>query len=472
MQRAYCGLLQLGVHRKPTDGPLLRASAGAVKERLYVLLRGDWGPLSLSQATARLQFVYQQVAQAGYPALDVRVLLPGGGPDAPELEALLGPDGADDELATINEAREGKGLGLLGFVRLSSEACAAAPPAEAAEVVGADYVPTAEAEPPRPFFEHVCLGGTFDYMHTGHKLLLSMGCTDPFCSMRPAACALRVPCVCPVRVLHGPCTRPACALHVLCIAACACPAHALHTPCTRTAHALHMHCTCTAHAPHMHCTCTAHALQGARLRRQRAAGGRCERRATAAEEGAARDDAASAAPPRPRRRLRQLGGAQSPPRALSAADSAGSRRPSLPPRPLRSLAALEARLLAQGCPLEPETGALTAWMPKAGLRRGSRACPQSNSCCCRLDPPRQDGYGPAGSDAALQAIVVSAESLRGGHACNTKRHEAGLTPLEVLCLPLVDEAGGGGEVRQDAKPSLSASPPPRSLHPLHLLRRH
>ena len=260
MQRAYCGLLQLGVHRKPTDGPLLRASAGAVKERLYVLLRGDWGPLSLSQATARLQFVYQQVAQAGYPALDVRVLLPGGGPDAPELEALLGPDGADDELATINEAREGKGLGLLGFVRLSSEACAAAPPAEAAEVFGADYLPTAEAEPPRPFFEHVCLGGTFDYMHTGHKLLLSMGCTDPPCSMRPAACALRVPCVCPVRVLHGPCTRPACALHVLCIAACACPAHALRMPCTRTAHAPHMHRTCTAHAPHMHRTCTAHAL--------------------------------------------------------------------------------------------------------------------------------------------------------------------------------------------------------------------
>ena len=90
LQRACCGLLQLGVRRKPTDAPLLRASAGAVKERLYVLLRGDWGPLSLSQATARLQFVYQQVAQAGYPALDVRVLLPGGGPDAPELEALDG----------------------------------------------------------------------------------------------------------------------------------------------------------------------------------------------------------------------------------------------------------------------------------------------------------------------------------------------------------------------------------------------
>ena len=191
LQRAYCGLLQLGVRRKPTDGPLLRASAGAVKERLYVLLRGDWGPLSLSQATARLQFVYQQVAQAGYPALDVRVLLPGGGPDAPELEVLLGPDAvvANDELATINEARESKGLGLLGFVRLSSEACAAAPPAEAAGVVGADNVPTAAAaEPSQHAFEHaVCLGGTFDYLHTGHKLLLSMGCMGAPCRMRSAA---------------------------------------------------------------------------------------------------------------------------------------------------------------------------------------------------------------------------------------------------------------------------------------------
>ena len=233
MQRAYFGLLQLGVHRKPTDGPLLRASAGAVKERLYVLLRGNWGPLSLSQATARLQFVYQQVAQAGYPALDVRVLLPGGGPDAPELEALLGPDGADDELAMINEARESKGLGLLGFVRLSSEACAAAPSTEADGVVGADHLPTAaaESEPPRPFFEHVCLGGTFDYMHTGHKLLLSMGCMGAPCSTRPAAYALQhVPCMC---------MRPAYALH-------------MHCKCTCT-------CTCTAHAPalHMHLHCRA-----------------------------------------------------------------------------------------------------------------------------------------------------------------------------------------------------------------------
>ena len=55
---------------------------------------------------------------------------------------------------------------------------------------------------------------------------------------------------------------------------------------------------------------------------------------------------------------------------------------------------------------------------------------------------------------------MSAESLRGGHACNTKRQEAGLTPLEVLCMPLVDEAGGGGEVREDAEPSSWG------LHPL------
>ena len=55
---------------------------------------------------------------------------------------------------------------------------------------------------------------------------------------------------------------------------------------------------------------------------------------------------------------------------------------------------------------------------------------------------------------------MSAESLRGGHACNTKRQEAGLAPLEVLCMPLVDEAGGGGEVREDAEPSF------RGLHPL------
>ena len=68
----------------------------------------------------------------------------------------------------------------------------------------------------------------------------------------------------------------------------------------------------------------------------------------------------------------------------------------------------------------------------------------------------QDGYGPAGSDAELQAIVVSAESLPGGHACNAKRTEGGLPPLEVLCLPLVDEAGEGGEVSEEAKLSSSS----------------
>ena len=302
LQRACCGLLQLGVRRKPTDAPLLRASAGAVKERLYVLLRGDWGPLSLSQATARLQFVYQQVAQAGYPALDVRVLLPGGGPDAPELEALLGPDGADDELATINEARESKGLGLLGFVRLSSEACAAAPPAEAAGVAGADDVPAAAAaEPSQHAFEHaVCLGGTFDYLHTGHKLLLSMGAL---------ACGVNA------RLVVG--------------------------------------------------------VSDAPLLRKKV--------------------------------LREM----------------------MQPLPLRL--ALVADFVNSVAPhLRLELTAL------------------------------QDGYGPAGSDAGLQAIVVSAESLPGGHACNARRKEGGLAPLEVLCLPLVDEAGEGGEVSEEAKLSSSS----------------
>ena len=302
LQRACCGLLQLGVRRKPTDAPLLRASAGAVKERLYVLLRGDWGPLSLSQATARLQFVYQQVAQAGYPALDVRVLLPGGGPDAPELEALLGPDGADDELATINEARESKGLGLLGFVRLSSEACAAAPPAEAAGVAGADDVPAAAAaEPSQHAFEHaVCLGGTFDYLHTGHKLLLSMGAL---------ACGVNA------RLVVG--------------------------------------------------------VSDAPLLRKKV--------------------------------LREM----------------------MQPLPLRL--ALVADFVNSVAPhLRLELTAL------------------------------QDGYGPAGSNAGLQAIVVSAESLPGGHACNARRKEGGLAPLEVLCLPLVDEAGEGGEVSEEDKLSSSS----------------
>ena len=54
----------------------------------------------------------------------------------------------------------------------------------------------------------------------------------------------------------------------------------------------------------------------------------------------------------------------------------------------------------------------------------------------------QDGFGPAITDRALRAILVSEETKKGGELCNDKRAEATppMTPLAVVAMPLVDEA--------------------------------
>lgn len=288
MNRAAAGLLRLSVVHHATDGPLLRASARAVERRLYVMLRGDWSPLSLAQATARLQYVYSQAARA-QPELDVRVLLPSAGTDsssAPELEALIGPASEAGALPELNAGRTALGLGALRFLELSDDTLKS----EGSAKLAAPGPPTPAETEPRPCFDHVCVGGTFDYMHNGHKLLLSM-----------AALACRT------RLVVG----------------------------------------------------------------------------------------VSDAPLLKQKMLREL----------------------MQPLPLRlALVGDFVRSVSPQLSLE-----LT---------------------------PLTDGYGPAGSDAALEAIAVSAETLKGGDACNAKREEAQLAPLSVLSIPLVDEppAEGGEEV--------------------------
>lgn len=51
--------------------------------------------------------------------------------------------------------------------------------------------------------------------------------------------------------------------------------------------------------------------------------------------------------------------------------------------------------------------------------------------------PITDPYGPAIVDGNLQCIVVSAETLRGAHAVNTKREQAVNVIACLLCLELV-----------------------------------
>jgi len=71
----------------------------------------------------------------------------------------------------------------------------------------------------------------------------------------------------------------------------------------------------------------------------------------------------------------------------------------------------------------------------------------------------QDGYGPATRDAALQAIVVSAESAAGGAACNARRQEGAhsggvvLPPLRMITMPLVAEDAATLDVSEETKVS-------------------
>ena len=171
------GLVRLRLDVTPHDAALLVASATAVGHRLYVTLLGEWARLSFAQVQQRLLFVYQQVERAR-PGLDVRVLLPCAGCDAVagerELDVLLGEAADEVTLRQLNEQRSALGLSSLSFVQLSAPPMQALPASTLGATVGLALQSGDEEHVPASIYEDVCVGGTFDYMHVGHKLLLSL----------------------------------------------------------------------------------------------------------------------------------------------------------------------------------------------------------------------------------------------------------------------------------------------------------
>ena len=173
-------LLPLQLTPQPSDPARLLAASHLVTRtgRLYVSLDGDWSSASLDEAEARIQKIYA-LATKWRQSLDVRVLLPAADSGSSsvvahlaDLDALLttsGVGGAEPLLRKLNHERAAAGLMPIRCHALPEWPFPAAEPEK-------PHDGDADAGDSSAWLGsggHVCVGGTFDRLHAGHKLLLT-----------------------------------------------------------------------------------------------------------------------------------------------------------------------------------------------------------------------------------------------------------------------------------------------------------
>jgi len=173
----HTGLVCLSTESCPgVDSARLSAAGAFVSNRLYICLLGTWNP-SFSTVLQRVGGLYD-LGGRRHPDLDIRVLLPSCTTTAsdphcivPELDALLGPKPEELGLTKLNASREAAGLAPVHFMRIDAPSISTCD--EELEISREESVKLECKSVALSSFPTVVLGGTFDRLHAGHKLLLS-----------------------------------------------------------------------------------------------------------------------------------------------------------------------------------------------------------------------------------------------------------------------------------------------------------
>jgi dephospho-CoA kinase len=153
------------------DTDRVTAAAKLTGQRLYISLEGDWSAFSRDRIESRLKGVFDTMCK-GFPMLDTRILLPAEGSHVakfvPELEAIFSTE--QESAAVQSLLHERIQMGLHSLERIPMDApCPDALQARCWDGETCKNLPAGACD-------DVVLGGTFDRLHDGHKLLLSMSC--------------------------------------------------------------------------------------------------------------------------------------------------------------------------------------------------------------------------------------------------------------------------------------------------------